>query len=179
MKTVFTDLSTIAHLWANQTQTTARNSSSNFYFDSNVIYSYGRHFPIAKHITNEAGEHAILFTTRSYSLTTSKHVSIVWQAANHKNIIHCFNPESTHDENLNSWLYEAERIAANLLKAKKPEKYLSELSYVNDKVNKYVSFFNLPIPEKLQAALSIGSKDRYKEYAAKKELFEIAEKKRS
>lgn len=178
MKTVFTDLSTIAHIWANQTQDNARNSSSNFYFDGNTIYSYGRHFPIAKHVTNEMGEHGTLFTERGYSVTTSKHISIVRDAANHKNIIYCFNPESTHTENLNSWIDEAENIAANLLKAKKPEKYLSQLSYVNDKVNKYVAFFNLAIPEKLQLALSIRNKDQYKEYAAKKEQFEQAEKKR-
>ena len=66
MKKVFTDISHIAHLWANQLQDEARNSGSgNFYFDGDVIYSYGSHFPIAKHVVNAKGEKAVLFTTDS------------------------------------------------------------------------------------------------------------------
>ena len=89
MKTVFSDVSTVAHLWANQSQDNAKNSSGNLFFNGKIIYSYGYHFPIAKHVQNN-GISAVLFTERSYSNTTAKHVSAVIQAANHKNIIYCY-----------------------------------------------------------------------------------------
>lgn len=55
MKTVFTDISQVAHLWANQLQESARNSG-NYYFNGDAIYSYGSHFMIAKHHTNKQGK---------------------------------------------------------------------------------------------------------------------------
>ncbi len=179
MKTVFTDLSTIAHLWANQNQQSARNSGNNFFFERDTIYSYGYHFPIAKHVVNDNGDKAVLFTERTYSVTTAKHIRIVHHAANHLNVILCYNPEkSSHDDNFNSWLINVERIANNLVKAKKPEIYLNQIPNIADKVNKYALFFGLTIPVKLQAALSIGNKDQYKEYADKKAALELADKKR-
>ncbi|MGV1762784.1 hypothetical protein [Rhizobium rhizogenes] len=79
MKTVVSN-DMVAHLWANKSQHYARSANGNLYFDGATIYSYGRHFPIAKFITNEAGEEAVLFTTDHYSVTTSAHVSRVWRA---------------------------------------------------------------------------------------------------
>lgn len=178
MKTVFTDISQVAHLWANQLQDEARNSG-NFYFNGNTIYSYGSHFPIAKHVKNTIGESAILFTERSYSHTTSKHIAVVRQAVSYKDLIYCYSPNNSHLENFNQWLRQAENEASNLQKAKKPEKYLSALSFIKNKVEKYATFFSIEIPEKLQVALSIGNKNEFLEYAAKKESFELAEKKKA
>lgn len=79
MKHVF-DTHEIPHLWAHQTQNDARNKQNNLFFDGDTIYSYGRHFPIARHITNTKGARAIAFTTRSYSVTTSGHISAVRSA---------------------------------------------------------------------------------------------------
>ena len=53
----------IPHLWAHHTQDEARNRQGNLYFVGDTIYSYGSHFPIARQITNDAGQRAILFTT--------------------------------------------------------------------------------------------------------------------
>lgn len=69
--------SEVAHLWAHQTQSHARNQNYSFYFHGVTIYSYGSHFPIARFVTNDAGERAVLFTTRTYSNTTNRHCSDV------------------------------------------------------------------------------------------------------
>lgn len=79
MKHVF-DTDEIAHLWMNKTQDDARNAQGNFYFNGATIYSYGSHFPIARHVKNANGQEAILFTTRTYSNTTSKHLYAVRNA---------------------------------------------------------------------------------------------------
>src|SRR5579872_324467 len=74
----------IAHLWAHsKTQDDARNPGGNFYFSGDTIYSYGSHFPIARHVTNEQGQAAILFTNQTYSNTTAKHIGQVRRAIPH------------------------------------------------------------------------------------------------
>ena len=65
--------SQVAHAWANQTKDKAKGSS--YYFDGPVIYSYGRHFPIAAHHTTPSGAAVILFTTHTYGNTTAKHIN--------------------------------------------------------------------------------------------------------
>lgn len=73
----------VAHLWANQSQPTAYTASRNFYYDGSTIYSYGSHFPVARHVTLGKGKRerrCILFNSRSYSNTTNKHQSLVRHA---------------------------------------------------------------------------------------------------
>lgn len=80
MKTVFNN-SEIAHLWANASQSEARNSQDSFYFDENLIYSYGSHFCCA----NRINSHLFLVTTDTYSPTTGKHMSHVCNAIDYSN----------------------------------------------------------------------------------------------
>jgi hypothetical protein len=67
----------VAHVWAQQTQAEGWTSRKTFYFEGATIYSYGSHFPIARFVTNKKGQRAVLFTTRKYSNTTSKHIGMV------------------------------------------------------------------------------------------------------
>lgn len=76
MKTVMS-IADVAHTWAHQTQTYARNSNYSFYFDGQTIYSYGSHFPIA---TIHPELNIVLYTRRSYSITTACHKSVVRRA---------------------------------------------------------------------------------------------------
>lgn len=69
----------VAHLWAHQSQESARNSG-NFYFEGKDIYSYGSHFRCASIEMNQKGEKAYLVTTRTYSSTTAGHMSMVRNA---------------------------------------------------------------------------------------------------
>lgn len=68
----------IAHLWyhSHASVGNARNAGDNFYFSGDTIYSYGSHFPIARRL--DCG--AVLYTSRTYSATTSKHLSLVRRA---------------------------------------------------------------------------------------------------
>lgn len=175
MKTVFTDTSTIAHLWANQQQSSARNSSDNFYFSDSTIWSYGTHFPIAKHVINELGEYAVLFTTRTYSNTTAKHISVVRQACRHKNIIYCNNPENGHQSNINDFIYRIELFASSLVGARKPEIHIEKVNQVIEEAKSYLKFFQLEAPELLQKAFDIIDKEKYIEYSKEKSVILQAE----
>lgn len=74
-KEVFTSRE-IPHLWAHQTQRSARNPLGNFYFQGDTIYSYGSHFPIARIVLQDQ-EKVYLLTTKRYSNTTAKHICLV------------------------------------------------------------------------------------------------------
>lgn len=149
----------VAHTWAYQSQNEAYTPNRSFYFYGPTIYSYGSHFPIAKHVTNSKGETAILFTSRSYSNTTAKHISHTYRAIPYKNeIIYCGDPTATANDNLFFWDNIINGIYANLSKAKKPEKYLLELSQLKDKIEKYCTFMGVEIPAPILVKLEITSK---------------------
>lgn len=160
----------VAHLFANKSQNEARTPTGNFYFQNDTLYSYGSHFAIAKHINN-----AVLFTTRSYSVTTSQQISIARHALNHKTLIYCNNPAASVVENMNSFLKEVENVFYNVSVAKQQRtkiKAFSELTYITDKVNKFATFFDLNVQTnypKLFAALNTNFEglNDYKEKAAK------------
>jgi len=103
MKQVF-DNHEIAHIWAKQSQEFGRTSNRSMYFEGDTIYSYGRHFPIARILSGGI----VLFTTRKYSVTTSKHVSTASSAVNHLKHIYtpCPDQSSVSNEVLN-WLMDA------------------------------------------------------------------------
>jgi hypothetical protein len=71
----------VAHLWFHQTQDWAKSTGKGqLYFRGDTIYSYGSHFPIARHVANAKGQEAVLFTTREYSVTTRGHKNEVRRA---------------------------------------------------------------------------------------------------
>lgn len=122
----------VAHLWANKVQDEAYTQSRNLYFEYKEIYSYGRHFMIAKHIDG-----GVLFTTRSYSVTTAKHIGIVRSAASHLNLIFCPNPADSPYGNEQSYLRNVRDIEASLIKARKKLKYLNEILSLLAQADKY------------------------------------------
>lgn len=175
MKTVFQNTSTVAHMWANKQQESAKYGGGNFYYEGDTIYSYGSHFPIARHVERNA----VLFTLRAYSNTTAKHIHIVRQACSHLNIIYCYSPRATHEENFAYWLSESENVLNKLKTAKKPEKYLNELARIEDQVVKYAEFFDIVIPRQLKEVLTVRDKSQYAEYEAKRtHILELEQKKK-
>lgn len=141
----------VAHLFANKMQSEATNSNRSLYFNDDKIYSYGSHFCIAKFIDSNT----LLFTERSYSSTTSGHISIVRGATSHINKIYCAYPSGSHDQNFNYWLLDAEAVTDKLSRAKKPEIYLLQLSQIRDKATIYANHFAIEIPSLLLAVLSV------------------------
>lgn len=169
MKHVFTDPSAVAHLWANQLQEDAKTSGGNFFFNRKAIYSYGHHFPIARHVEFE-GKKTILFTTRTYSSTTAKHIMCVRHACNHLEKIYCKDPDcgTQHSVNLNDFIRRIEEQAGSLLHARKPEIYIGKIQEIVFDAKTYLAFFNLPVSEVMQAAFDITDKGKYLAYATEK-----------
>jgi hypothetical protein len=60
------------HRWAGRGQ--PEGHSANTFFSGGTLYSYGRHFPVARWVrVRRTGEVVVFFTSRGYSNTTSKH----------------------------------------------------------------------------------------------------------
>lgn len=171
MKKVNTPQDT-AHLFALQQQQEAYTPTRSLYFYGKSIYSYGSHFCIAKFIDNKT----LLFTERTYSNTTAKHISVVSYATSHINKIYCFNPNANHEENFTYWLRQAEQLADKLKRANKPEIYINQLQQIENKATIYANYFNIDIPETLQSVLKVTTKAEILAYMENKAELIASEK---
>lgn len=82
MKTVFTS-DMCAHIWAQRTQDYGCNSGRSMSFRGSVAYSYRT--PVANIVEDAHGGSVVLFTSNTYSLTTSgKHMPAYRRAAGHR-----------------------------------------------------------------------------------------------
>jgi hypothetical protein len=155
------DTGQIPHLWVHRTQGEARNRQGNLYFTGDTIYSYGSHFPIARHVTNDAGDRAVLLTTATYSVTTSSHCFAVRSAIpSGIQVFHVPNvcpgrysgsglAADDHAGNLADY---AERIEKHVVtSARARSSYAKEWNHehatcLSDEAFAYCAFFGLPVP---------------------------------
>jgi len=170
------DIATVAHYWANHVG--QRAQASNLYFEGNHIYSYGYHFLIAKHVSNDRGEHAVLFTRRTYSKSTSAPLNLVLQASRHLDKIYVPDPELLMDELFEKWYSKIKGIAGSLNNARKPEKYILDIQNVFDEAKRYADFFGYEIPEVLQKAGEIENLGQYHEVLQKEKELRLVQAKR-
>lgn len=110
----------VAHAWANQTG--KHRKGFNMYYDGPVIYSYGPHFPIARIVRPGL----VLFTSRSYSISTSKHKSYVLRAIDGLPY-HVFNvmaeTKAEHRENYKAMIESAKAHIAAARKSRSRGEY--------------------------------------------------------
>lgn len=143
----------VAHLWAHQLQEHARTSNGSVSFQGKVIYSYGHHFPIAMFVRDAQGQEAILFTTRTYSKTTAKHIGYVRMAISHRrgdtfNVPlagNMYERDYTRDDQIEAYVRSyQERInelEAKMTSARKPERYLGALESLIEEANRFCARF--------------------------------------
>lgn len=134
----------VAHLWANKSQDSARNTYRNFYFNGGTIYSYGSHFPIARHVTRK-GKSAVLFTTRSRSVTTAGHKRIVESACQYLTVFCVADVNGTEPRRqIADYRARFVDLGKRYAKARTNKPYvLSELRGLVEEANRYAKFFGL------------------------------------
>jgi len=147
----------VAHLWAHKSQDFARNPGHNFYFHGDTIYSYGSHFPIARHVTRK-GRGAVLFTTQSYSVTTAGHISVVAGACRHLTVFHVADVTASRPQ-FAEYRSRYMALVAKYAKARtrKPE-ILACLRELVSEANQFADFFGLrarlTLPDDLTAMIA-------------------------
>lgn len=137
----------VAHVWAHQAQESARNRTGNLYFTGATIFSYGSHFPIAKHVEHK-GRKCILFTTRDYSSTTSGHKWEVQRAIPPGvTVFHVQHPtNSVRKEMLDEYAERITQLCREIAKGRegwRQKARRSELAQLVDEANAFSKFFGL------------------------------------
>jgi len=87
MKTVFSNNWDVCHEFNLQQQNTGR--AGNIFFERDTIYSYGRHYVLAQFINPKT----VVINNIGYSVSTSKHISIIRSATSDKKQILTENAE--------------------------------------------------------------------------------------
>lgn len=144
MKTVLSP-EMVAHSWANQTQNEARNSGNTFYFNGDTIYSYGSHFPIARHTQS-----VVLFTTDKYRQTTAKHMSIVRRAIpSFKKVFFVTNvmasTKAEHAQNVVKMFEYISGLFNGLQSARKKTALANSITLHMSELEKYVDVFGVKL----------------------------------
>ena len=157
----------IAHDWANQQDGGGIGAGGNMLYGGGCLYSYGEHFIIARHVKNDKGERAVLFTERTYSQTTAKHIAIARGASSHLNIIYVADPALDRDELFTDWRGRIITVAEKLTVAKRPQKYATEIENLYHEAQRYADFFGYEMPELLVQAGNIRNSEQFLAYLTK------------
>jgi hypothetical protein len=141
---------TVAHRWANQIGNlrTGENefSSGSMFYENDVIYSYGHHFMIAVKF-----EDLVLFNSKGYSSSTSKHQGIVRGAVYGPKIIKAPFINGRYAGNIIKIAHEIidfdhyvrtfNEIVPKLGNARKPELYLNQIEGLKNEILRLFEHF--------------------------------------
>lgn len=135
MKTRFSSNKELAHVWAQQNQSEGR--ANNMFFDGASIFSYGRHFEIARFAKSDV----VLFNARTYSSSTSKHQSYTRRAITNKTVF--FVPSMfDHNTNVASMITD---FTNSILELKRGHSYIQSrydgLNHSIDNAERYLKTF--------------------------------------
>ncbi len=136
---------TVAHAWAHQTGRNCNGHS--IFYDGDTIYSYGRHFPIAR-LVKAGNSTVVFFTTRTYSNTTAKHLSYTRQAVHHMTVFDVVDPsKDDHAANFDGMARAASDLVAKADRARTAgDRYLSQAGDILENANRYAALFGLKRP---------------------------------
>lgn len=143
MKTVFSKADDVFHVFAQQTQTDAKNTARNVFTErsnynldyADKIYSYGYHYLLANFID----EDTILINDKGYSVTTSKHIRGISYATRH------YRQFFTTKTDLDLVHGQIKYLFNKWAKARKPILYASEINSLFNSLNEYIEYRKLKI----------------------------------
>lgn len=139
----------VAHLWANEMEESAHGS--NFYFEGESIYSYGRCFEVGRIVRNKRGEKAYLINDIYRSSSTSKHQYCVRNAIPTGSKVFSVGYNMSNTGNMAFVTSGLESIKDAIEKYKKAR---TELSYRDiwgafKNLMDYIEFFDMGTPQRL------------------------------
>lgn len=153
MKTRYSSNSELAHIWANDPDSSVYKSANSMSCHWGILYSYST--AIGQIVTEPAGSDTVILNIASYSNTTSKHQGLMREATRHYDVIYLDIPKM----NLNSLVfgqrdfeeiirkhseYKAEKL---LVKASRSRihagLYYSEAIFIYQNLDKYAKFLKL------------------------------------
>lgn len=130
MRKVFQNNYEAIHVFAQRTHPEGCNQSRSVFFEGNKIYSYGYHYLLGEFLDSNT----ILINDTGYSVSTSKHISILMGATSH------YKRYYKTRVNLD-YIYRHvfNYLKPKLAKARKPQKYTSEIFALWNSLNEYIT----------------------------------------
>lgn len=181
MKTVFNSNADLIHFYANNVNNQSHAKANSVFFRDRIIYSYGHHFPMSIFLDNND----LLFTLNSYSVSTSKHLSLLRSATRQYNKIYSYDiissSKGNHVPTFEAWKNEASKVIEKLNRANKSEIYILQLQHIKSYVDKYCTYFKIKMPSELKLIFSIETKNsdvlnKLAKLTANKQAKELKEK---
>ena len=153
MRTKYSSNSELAHVWANDPDSSIYKSANSMSCHWGKLYSYNT--VIAQIVTEPAGRDTVIHNNASYSNSTSKHQNFMRNATLHYDVITLTIPKM----NLSSLVYgqrdfdeiirepSEKRAEALLVKASRARVnarfYYADAIFIYENLEKYASFFKL------------------------------------
>jgi hypothetical protein len=123
MKKVFRSNRECTHVWAQRTHPEGRTPTGSVFFEGDAIYSYGKHYCMARFVETAQGETAVLMNDERYSLTTSVQMTDVRRALpSGTKIFYVVNPESAPVMN-REFERAQKKVTSSINTAKRARKY--------------------------------------------------------
>lgn len=172
----------VVHAFANQT--TDHKAAGHLSFDRETLKSYAA--IIGRIIKNKAGQTAVLFSDRHYSVTTSSHQGRMRSACSH---LRSFTVPDIYtsslddkgrllprsiDQTFQAWERDAQSIIDNLKRARKASKYISQLHELGTTINDFAAFVGKRVPAKLRKLVELADREDFREQLAKQQKKELA-----
>jgi hypothetical protein len=126
MRKVFQSNYEAIHTFAQRTHPEGRNQSRSVFFEGDKIYSYGYHYLLGEFLD----ANTILINDKGYSNSTSKHISILSGATSQYKTRVDIDYIYNHVFNY---------LKPKLAKARKPQKYTSEIFSLWNSLNEYIT----------------------------------------
>lgn len=130
MKKVFSSNYEAIHTFAQRTHPEGRNQSRSVFFEGNKIYSYGYHYLLGEFLD----ANTILINNEGYSVSTSKHIGILMGATSHYKQ---YYKTRVNLDYIYSHVFNY--LKPKLAKARKPQKYTSEIFSLWNSLNEYIT----------------------------------------
>lgn len=165
----------IAHAWAHGHDRPKGYDKHTVKYESgsDTIYSFGSHFPMARHYKGK-----VLLTLQTYSNTTASHMTAVRQAVSHMDVVYCYKIPSVYDskdsqihqDNIDYWIGKIKQAVLSLANARKKSIYLTIIETERSQARKYIDLFKLKLKKKYNTLLFEADLEEFKQAAEKEKV---------
>lgn len=118
--------------------------SGHMFYRDNIIFSYGEHFPIARY---DRATRLTLLTSRSYSVTTARHISHVYSAIQGAFVRVPDVYANDHVANVTHFVTEIQRTEAKIIRARRyADFHYEDTKRIRAELVRYCAAFGLLAP---------------------------------
>jgi hypothetical protein len=185
-KLVYKNYSEMSHEWATNPDRNIR--CGNGFVEDKVIYSYERHFPVAKIVEDKGGNKIVYMTLDTYSSTTAGHIRDTESAVSHLKKLYMLHvPRSApsnydHERNIGYWVGKIKEDLGKIDKAREWKSgYLSSPRGRITQIEKYIEHFKIKLDKETKKVIKDAQDTKWdkqiEEYQLKvqeKKAYELA-----